>query len=139
MVISVKKKILSVIVPAYNVEKYIEKCLDSFEQIERKSDVEVIVVDDGSSDQTAVIARQYCERYPDIFYVYTKENGGHGSAINYGLKYVTGKYFKVVDADDWVDSKEMEQFLDYMEKNEVDVIASNFVCIQDETYKVLEK
>lgn len=133
------KKILTVVIPAYNVEKYLERCMHSFEIPEILDKIEILVINDGSKDGTEQIARAYCEKYPQTYFLYNKENGGHGSGINYGIRYATGKYFKVVDGDDWVDAQELKKFVSVLEKQEVDVVASDFTCIQDETYAVLEE
>ena len=97
------EKILTVTVPSYNVEKFLENTLDSFVDERVLDDIEVLIVDDGSKDKTAEIGRKYEEKYPDTFRVISKENGGHGSTINRGIGEAKGKYFKVVDGDDWVD------------------------------------
>lgn len=133
------EKILSIIVPAYNVEKYIEKCLDSFTGLKAPEEIEVIIVNDGSKDHTEEIAKRYCRNYPKLFSLYTKENGGHGSAINYGMKYVKGRYFRVLDSDDWLDAGELEKFLSFLKDTDADVVASHYKCIQDETYAVLKE
>lgn len=132
------RKVLSIVVPAYNVERYIKKCLDSFVMVEHRNLLEVIVVNDGSTDQTGEIISAYCEQYPDLIKSITKENGGHGSAINAGMGLVSGTYFHVVDSDDWVDSEEMDRFLVFLSDIDVDLVANNFCIVQDETYKVLE-
>ena len=98
-------KVLTITVPSYNVEKFLENTLDSFLDERILEDLEVLIVDDGSKDRTAEIGKQYEERYPDTFRVISKENGGHGSTINRGIKEARGTYFKVVDGDDWVDRK----------------------------------
>ena len=85
-------KIVSFIIPSYNVEKYLNKCLTSFLNLEVLDLIEVIVVDDGSKDQTAQIARNYIEQYPSVFRLISKENGGHGSAINVGTAAAAGCY-----------------------------------------------
>lgn len=95
-------------------------------------DVEIIVVDDGSKDRTYEIARQYAEKYPTIVRAVTKENGGHGDAVNCGLDHATGKYFKVVDSDDWVDEEALQKIIaaikSFDEQDEtVDMIVSNYV------------
>lgn len=107
-------KLLTVVVPSYNASKYLDFNLRSFLEPSVPEKLEVIVVDDGSTDDTARIADAYHEKYPDTIKVVHKENGGHGSGINAGLKAATGKYFKVVDADDWVDHEALERLLDYI-------------------------
>ena len=107
-------KLLTVVVPSYNASKYLDFNLQSFLVPSVPEKLEVIVVDDGSTDDTARIADAYHEKYPDTIKVVHKENGGHGSGINAGLKAATGKYFKVVDADDWVDHEALERLLGYI-------------------------
>lgn len=107
-------KLLTIVVPSYNASKYLDFNLQSFLRPSVPEKLEVIVVDDGSTDDTARIADAYHEKYPDIVKVVHKENGGHGSGINAGLRAATGKYFKVVDADDWVDHEALERLLDYI-------------------------
>ena len=97
------EKILTITVPSYNVEKFLENTLDSFVDERVLDAIEVLVVDDGSKDRTAEIGKGYEAKYPGTFRVISKENGGHGSTINRGIKEARGKYFKVVDGDDWVD------------------------------------
>ena len=96
------EKILTVVVPTYNAEKYLRDNLESFEIPELMQDIEILIVNDGSTDHSLEIVREYAERYPDTYRVITKENGGHGSGINCGIECALGTYFKVVDADDWV-------------------------------------
>lgn len=107
-------KLLTVVVPSYNASKYLDFNLQSFLMPSVPEKLEIIVVDDGSTDDTARIADAYHEKYPDTIKIVHKENGGHGSGINAGLKAATGKYFKVVDADDWVDHEALERLLDYI-------------------------
>lgn len=122
------EKVLSIVIPAYNVEKYLEKCLSSFE-IEAVLDrIEILVINDGSGDHTAEIAQRYCEKYPETYFLYNKENGGHGSGINYGIRYATGKYFKVVDGDDWLNTEELEAFVKLLEETDTDIVAADF-CV----------
>lgn len=107
-------KLLTIVVPSYNASKYLDFNLQSFLRPSVPEKLEVIVVDDGSTDDTARIADAYHEKYPDTVKVIHKENGGHGSGINAGLRAASGKYFKVVDADDWVDHEALERLLDYI-------------------------
>ena len=99
------EKLLTVVVPVYKVEKYINKCLDSLvvpdKQMER---LEVLAVNDGTPDNSALMAKEYEKKYPQTFKVIDKENGGHGSAWNRGVAEATGKYIKFLDSDDWFDN-----------------------------------
>ena len=87
----------------------------------------------------ASIAQEYVDRYPDSYKLINKENGGHGSGINMGIKNATGKYFKVVDADDWVNTEVFGDFIEMLKGNDSDVISSDFVCVEDETYNVIKR
>lgn len=94
--------------------------------------MEIIIVNDGSSDRTSEIAHEYAEKYPDIVKVVDKENGGHGDAVNSGLSNAQGKYFKVVDSDDWVDEEALHKILKLLrdleeDDEEVDMLVSNYV------------
>lgn len=131
------EKTLSIVVPAYNVEKYLPKCLDSMIVEEILADIEVLIINDGSTDRTEAIAQKYSELYPETFFVYSKENGGHGSGINYGITYATGKYFKVVDGDDWLNTDELPAFVALLKERTEDIVASDYLCIKDGSDKVL--
>jgi glycosyltransferase involved in cell wall biosynthesis len=95
------KKLISFTVPCYNSQDYMKKCIDSI--LSGGEDVEIIIVNDGSTDDTLNIANEYAAKYPTIVKVIDKENGGHGSGLNVGIANATGLYFKVVDSDDWLD------------------------------------
>jgi Glycosyltransferases involved in cell wall biogenesis len=123
-------KILSIAVPCYNSEAYMNKCIDSL--LIGGDEVEIIIVDDGSSDNTAQIAELYQAEYPEIIRVIHQENGGHGDAVNTGLQNATGAYFKVVDSDDWVDEEAYKRIIESLKKiltmpDGVDMVISNFV------------
>ena len=98
------EKLLSIIVPVYKVEAYINKCLDSLvmDDIKLMNKLEVIIVNDGTPDRSAEMSREYVKRYPGTFRQIDKENGGHGSAWNVGLSEATGKYIRFLDSDDWL-------------------------------------
>lgn len=130
------EKILSIIIPTYHAEKFLEKCLDSFLIKEEVlfNKLQVIVVNDGSPDNSAEIAQRYMEQFPNVYELINKENGGHGSGINIGVKYAKGKYFKVIDADDWVDTKQLEQYIQILQDCDSDVVISDF-----RTYDILTK
>lgn len=133
------KKTLSIVIPSYNVEKYIDKCLKSFVEISCLKDIEILIVNDGSTDRTAEIAQKYANEYPSSFILLNKENGGHGSTINYAIPQATGKYFKVVDGDDWVDTKKMPEFVKMLKKLNSDMISNDFDIIEDGTWKLRER
>lgn len=118
-------KYISFVVPCYNSEDYMEKCIDSL--LIGKDDVEIIIVDDGSTDKTGKIADKYQKKYPSIVKAIHQPNGGHGEGINTGLKHATGKYFKVVDSDDWVDKKAYKEILKKVKKIDADLIVMNYV------------
>lgn len=127
------KKILTVAVPTYNAEKYIDTCLGSFVIPEVLEELEVLVINDGSKDRSAELAGKYEEKYPGTFRVITKENGGHGSAINRGLAEASGRYFKVVDADDWVEREAFIRLMDHLRSSGSDVVLSNYYWVKDGT------
>lgn len=123
-------KLLSITVPCYNSEKYMRKCIDSL--LPGGEDVEILIVDDGSTDATAAIADEYAEKYPSIVKAIHKENGGHGSAVNTGIENAAGLYFKVVDSDDWVNEEAYHAILDKLMEltggpETLDMMISNFV------------
>ncbi len=115
-------KVLTIAVPSYNMEKLLPQCLDSMADDRFGESLEVLVVDDGSKDRTAEIARGYADQWPEIFKVISKENGGHGSAVNAALDRATGKYFRIVDADDWVNKENLLHLLETMKTAESDII-----------------
>ena len=114
--------VLSVAVACYNVESYLDKCLSSFSDDRFREKVQVIVVNDGSKDGTLKKAESYRNSYPDIFEIIDKENGGHGSAVNVAIESARGKYFRIVDGDDWVNTDNLACLLPFMEESESDMI-----------------
>lgn len=120
-------KIISFIIPSYNAEPYLNKCLNSFlTEDETQEKIEVLIVNDGSTDRTPIIAREYAEKYPSVYCVVDKENGGHGSTINVGSRLATGKYIKVIDADDWIITENLHHFIDELEKCNADVVLNPY-------------
>lgn len=120
------EKIVTFIVPAYNVEQYLDKCLSSFICPPIMEKIEVIVINDGSTDQTESIAQRYVNSHPDSFAVISQKNGGHGSVINLGSRLANGRYFKVIDADDWVVTENLPAFIEVLENCRADVIITPF-------------
>lgn len=119
-------KLLTIVVPVYNTEKYIKRCLDSLDNKEINEKIEVLIVSDGSKDKSIEIAKAYSDKYPDTFKIIEKENGGHGSTINKGLELATGKYFRVLDSDDWVDSQNFVEFVKKLEKEDADLVVTDY-------------
>ena len=123
-------KLLTFTIPCYNSEAYMEKCIESI--LPGGEDVEIIIVNDGSKDRTAEIADAYAAKYPTIVRAIHQENGGHGEAVNTGIRNATGLYFKVVDSDDWIDQDAYMQILDKLREfagSEInlDMLLSNYV------------
>lgn len=128
-------KQLTIIVPAYNAEAYLRKCLGSMAGLDER--LEIIVVDDGSTDATPAIAREFAERYPEDIRLISKPNGGHGSGINMGVQHAIGRYFKVVDADDWIVSENLTSLLDALEQVSADAVITGYKTINMKSGKTL--
>ncbi|MGI6007788.1 MAG: glycosyltransferase family 2 protein [Ruminococcus sp.] len=123
-------KLLTVAVPCYNSQDYMANCIESL--LKGGEDVEIIIVNDGSKDGTAQIAEDYAKKYPDIIRTVHQENGGHGEAVNTGLKHASGLYFKVVDSDDWLNEEAFKKVLDALREclrgpETLDMLISNYV------------
>lgn len=127
-------KLLTVIVPVYNVEKYLRTCLQSFVSPKLDS-LEILIIDDGSTDSSNRIAREFVQKYPERYRLICKANGGHGSALNVGIREASGKYLKTVDGDDWLVEEELIRFLSYLAQTDTDVIVSNYYWIDTHTGK----
>ena len=131
-------KLLSVTIPSYNSQEYMEKAINS--ALIGGDDIEILVVDDGSSDNTLDIALKYEKKYPGIVRAIHKENGGHGSAVNTGLANATGLYFKVLDSDDWFDKESLVKVLDFLreivtDSKQLDMLISNYVYEKPSAHK----
>lgn len=125
------EKILSVIIPTYNMERYLDKCLESLIIDKGMELLEVLVINDGSKDKSVSIARNYQEKYPDTFRVIDKENGNYGSCINRGLKEATGKYVKILDADDYYNNDSLKDFMALLQKNDVDIVFNDYTVVDE--------
>ncbi len=121
---------LSIIVPVWNVYDYIDSCLDSLVKQTLK-DIEIIVVNDGSPDDSQTIIDKYVKEYPDKVKSYIKENGGQGSARNLGIKKSRGKYLSFVDSDDYIDENFAKEMVAIAEKENSDIV----VCDMIDLYK----
>lgn len=121
-------KTISFIIPAYNSEKYLSKCLNSFLYTENtNSKIEVIIVNDGSTDKTEEIGMGFVRRDPDIFKIINKKNGGHGSAINEGAASAKGTYLKVIDSDDWIITENLGAYISILEATTADIILTPYL------------
>ena len=129
-------KLITFAVPCYNSAAYMDHCIKTL--LEAGDEAEIILVDDGSTDDTPAIADRYAEQYPDVVRVIHQPNGGHGEGVNQGLAHATGLYYKVVDSDDWLDvpslHKVMAQLRTFAE-NPVDMVVCNYVYehVEDNT------
>ncbi|MBR1748212.1 MAG: glycosyltransferase family 2 protein [Bacilli bacterium] len=133
-------KYITFAVPSYNSQDYMEHCINSL--LKGGEDVEIIIVNDGSKDNTKKIADKYAKEYPSIVRAVHKENGGHGSGVNKGLELATGLYYKVVDSDDWVDENALKKALEtikklHKEKKDVDMMVVNYVYEKGDKQKVI--
>ena len=127
------QKTISFIIPSYNVEKYLEKCLSSFICPEIMDDMDVIIVNDGSTDSTHEIAQSYVDRYPKTFRLVDQENGGHGAALNTGTRLASGRYFKAVDSDDWVVTENLPAFISKLKACDADVVLTPYHQVESGT------
>ena len=121
-------KILSIIIPTYNMESLLGACLDSLVQSKAIDSLEVVVVNDGSRDGSLAVARRYAEQYSESVRIIDKENGNYGSTINAALPTLQGRYVKILDADDRFDVALVEQYVETLERSEeVDMIVSPYI------------
>ena len=123
-------KLLTFAIPCYNSQDYMEHCIDSI--LPGGDDVEILIIDDGSKDRTAEIADVYEAKYPGIVRAIHQENGGHGEAVNAGIRNATGLFFKVVDSDDWVDAEAYQKILKKLKEfaggpTTLDMMLANYV------------
>ncbi len=123
-------KLLSIAIPCYNSEEYMSHAIESL--LTGGEDVEILIVNDGSKDRTAEIAEEYAKKYPTIVRAIHQENGGHGEAVNTGIRNATGLYYKVVDSDDWVDEEALQRILEVLREMvenacSLDMLISNYV------------
>ncbi len=136
-------KLITFAVPCYNSAEYMRKCIDSI--LPAGNHAEIIIINDGSTkDNTADIADRYANEYPDVVKVVHQENGGHGEAVNAGLRIASGKYFKVVDSDDWLDGQALVKIMNVLssfnDEECPDAILSNYVYehVYNQTRKVID-
>ena len=137
------EKLITFAVPCYNSAAYMDHCVETL--LAGGEDIEIILVDDGSTkDDTPAICDRYAAQYPDIVRAIHQENGGHGEGVNQGLRNASGKYYKLVDSDDWLDTDALKKVLDKLRalekaKQGVDLMICNYVYehVEDNTQKVM--
>ncbi len=132
-------KTLSIIIPSYNTEKFLNKNLPQFLNHEIQDKLEILIINDGSNDNTEKIAKKWEQNYQGIIRVISKSNGGHGSVINCGIKEASGKYFKVVDGDDWVNTKGLVSLLKFLENSNTDLVVNSYFLCNEQTGKYQKK
>ena len=136
-------KLITFTVPCYNSAAYMDHCIETL--LTAGEDAEIILVDDGSKDDTGKIADAYAEKYPTIVRAIHQENGGHGEGVNQGIRNATGVYFKVVDSDDWLDTDALQQVLAELrahlnDEQPLDLMMANYVYehVADNTQNVVD-
>ena len=126
-------KLLTIVVPTYNMEAYLRRCLDSLIVSDEQMQIlEVLVINDGSKDSSSQIAHEYQDRYPQTFRVIDKENGNYGSCVNRGLDEATGKYFRLLDADDQFDKEALVKVLQVLATAEADMVITPYTYTYEE-------
>ena len=127
------EKILSIIIPTYNMAALLPRCLDSLTASGVLDDLDIMVVNDGSTDSSRAVAYSYAERYPQSIKVVDKKNGNYGSTINAALPLAVGEYVKVLDSDDWFDSQALAKYVAELKSLEqgVDVSVTHFLMIHE--------
>ncbi len=129
-------KVLSFIIPSYNSERFLDKCIPSFVNEAVLDKLDIIIVNDGSTDATAEVAQKYCDAYPGAVRLISQENKGHGGALNTGCAAAVGKYLKVIDADDWVETQNLPAFIEKLEQTDSDVVLTHHYTIDITTGEV---
>lgn len=120
-------KLLTIVVPVYKVEQYINKCLDSLILDPVLMDkMDVLIINDGTPDNSAELSREYVKKYPCVFRQIDKENGGHGSVWNLGLKEACGKFTRFLDSDDWLEN--LDLLLGKLEQTDADLVITPTIC-----------
>ncbi|GAW99216.1 glycosyltransferase family 2 protein [Secundilactobacillus mixtipabuli] len=126
-------KILTITIPSYNVEEFLNPLLKSFVSLHLENDLEILVVNDGSKDDTLKIAKEFAIQFPNLIRVIDKVNAGHGSTINVGILKATGQYFKLLDADDWLEAEALKKMISFLKKESVDMVVSPYLEFNDKT------
>lgn len=129
-------KVLSFIIPSYNSAHFLDKCISSMNVAEVLDKLDIIVVNDGSTDHIEETVEKYCRKYPDSVRLISQENKGHGGALNTGCAAAVGKYLKTIDADDWVETCNLQAFVCFLEGCESDVVLTHYNTIDISTGEI---
>lgn len=130
-------KILTIVIPSYNTEKYIHDNIKTMTACRLLDRMEILFINDGSKDRTAKIASEYEKQYPGVIRLVNKENGGHGSVINRGIQEAVGKYMKIIDGDDYVDTVALDKLVEQLGQTDADVVVSDYYRISAITQAVI--
>lgn len=131
------EKILSIIIPTYNMEDLLPRCLDSLIIKEKFDNLDIIIVNDGSEDKSSDIGHQYEMNFPNVIRVIDKPNGNYGSCINCGLKKAKGKYVKVLDSDDYFNKLEFSKFVELLLSLDADAVLTDYTVVQSDKRKLI--
>lgn len=129
-------KLLTIVVPVYNTEAYLPKCLDSVLNCKNRDVVELLVINDGSPDNSDAVISQYAQDYPQIVRYIRKKNGGWGSCINLAMREAEGKYFKILDSDDYYDTAALGMFVDFLSQTDADMVLSSMTEISNSGFYI---
>ena len=131
------EKVSSISIAAYNVASTLRECVEPFLQSKVLDSLDIMIVDDGSKDETATIAKEYQDKYPNSIRLIQKENGGWGSTVNYGIQKAVGKYFKQLDGDDYYEPKALNEFVAYLSNQPSDMVIAPYITYDSETGAVI--
>ncbi len=131
------QKILSISIAAYNVSSTLQECLDPFLKSDVLDDLDIMIVNDGSSDNTVEIAQKYVDKYPNSFRLIDKENGGWGSTVNRGIEQAIGKFFRQLDGDDYYKPENMSSYISFLKKTDADMVLAPYIEFNDSTGEVI--
>jgi len=123
------EKVISIIIPTYNMEQYIRRAMESLLLKRNLDAIDVLVINDGSKDRSSEIAHEFADQYPQSFRVVDKSNGNYGSCINEGLKHAVGKYVKIMDADDYFDTDNFEEMVETLKQVDTDLVITHFAMV----------
>ena len=132
-------KVLSISIAAYNVAATLRECIDPFLKSGVMDALDIMVVDDGSKDNTAEIAKEYAEKYPQSIRLISKENGGWGSTVNTGIQNAVGKFFRQLDGDDYYKPENMKDYIEFLQATEADMVLAPYIEFSDATGEIISE